>query len=82
MKCRVSTRIGNFTGDPANDICGDTAAVGIVFETTDVDEQPILQFLPVCAEHAPEETDEMVKTMNADEFAIVTLAYGQVGDLT
>ena len=80
MRCRV---------EKGGDICGQDAAVGIVTETIPNhihdgkgDPDPILEFFPVCAEHAPEELDELAKSSAPEEFAVVTLAYGTVGDLT
>lgn len=73
MRCRV---------ERDGDECGNAAAVGIVTTSVDVDDQDILEFFPVCIEHAPEETDELSKAASPEEWAVVTLAYGQVGELT
>jgi hypothetical protein len=73
MRCRV---------EKGGDICGQDAAVGVVTTSVDIDAQDILEFFPVCAEHAPEELDELAKSSAPEEFAVVTLAYGTVGDLT
>lgn len=38
-----------------------------------------MELNPLCEEHAPETIHEVTISMNADEWAVITLAYGASG---
>jgi hypothetical protein len=79
MRCRTSTRIGNFTGDPANDVCG-VVAVALVLTATG--EDPWIRAFPFCGDHAPEEIHEIVSSSADTEYLVMQMPAFGIGELT
>lgn len=77
LKCRADGPT------PADDPCGLPAAVGLVSEAVPdhihdgLGEH--LELIPLCEVHAPEIIHEVSISMNVDEWAVITLAYGASG---
>jgi hypothetical protein len=77
LKCRA---------DDDDHGCGLPAAVGLVTEEIPDhvhdgrgEPDPILELIPLCEVHAPGIIHEVSISMNADEWAVITLAYGASG---
>ena len=84
MRCRTSTRIGNFTGDPANDVCG-VVAVALVLTATGEDPgspEPEIEAHPFCGDHAPEEIHEIVSSSADTEYLVMQMPAFGIGELT
>jgi hypothetical protein len=78
MKCRVP--VEGELGSVASVVdCGKDAAVGLVTVSIDLSKREIVELNPLCEEHAPETIHEVTISMNADEWAVITLAYGASG---
>ncbi len=74
LRCRV---------DKGEGFCGTPAAVGLVTELVLDADEPVLELTPLCPDHAPEFTHEAATSMNVNEWALVSLAYGTAdGGLT
>ena len=82
LKCRVPV-----TGDAVMAVdCGKPAAVGLVTEYLPDhrgeqrgEPEPILELVPLCELHAPEIIHEQSISSAAEDWAVVTLAYGASG---
>jgi hypothetical protein len=75
LKCRVPVQ----GGEVAIVECGKDAAVGLVIASVDISKRDILELVPLCMDHGPETTSEMLASANIEDWTIVTLAYGGSG---
>lgn len=70
---------------PADDPCGQPAAVGLVSRAVPdhlhdgTDPQRILELTPLCEVHAPDFINQVTNGLSLTEWSVVTLAYGASG---